>query len=384
MIVGIDASRAFLRKRTGIEEYSYQVIRHLRDVIPADQNVVLYVRKKLEIRDSRFAVSVPQIDFELPPNWSVCALWAPRFWTQIGLSLEIFFYPPHVLFVLAHTVPIIHPRQTVVTVHGLEYEFSPQSYGFWERLYMRWSIRYSVRAAACVIAVSENTKRDLIRLYAVPEEKIQVIYEGVSLPNYESSLNVLNSKFIGLDIQSKFKIPNSKFFLFVGRLETRKNIIRIIEAFEQFKKKTGLAYTLVLAGKPGYGWRAISDMLQVTRYKQDIILPGYVTEEEKWELLKNAEAFLFPSLYEGFGLPVIEAQSVGTPVITSNTSSLPEVAGRGAILIDPTSVPALAEAMERIVRDQKKRADIIEKATRNADRFSWAQCARGFVDLIGV
>lgn len=372
MKIGIDASRAFLARRTGIEEYSYQVIKHLRDELPADAKVVLYVRNKFKFQISNFKIKfeIPNIDFSLPEGWKVRGIWAPRFWTQIGLSLEMLFRRPDVLFIPAHTVPFIHPRRTVVTIHGLEYEFSPESYHFWERLYMRWSIRFSVRAASQVIAVSENTKRDLIRLYGVPKEKIAVGYEGISIMNLESRIS-------NLDQNSTFNIPHSKYFLFIGRLETRKNVVRIIEAFELFKQKTGLPHQLVLAGKPGYGYQAIKTKLQASSFKLHIHELGYVTEEEKWRLLKNADVFLFPSLYEGFGLPVIEAQSVGTPVITSNTSSLPEVAGAGAILVDPLSAVQLAEAMETLVTDQGKRADIIDKATRNADRYSWAVCAQG-------
>lgn len=170
MRIGIDASRAFLLKPTGIEQYSYQVIRHLRDVFQ-DENVVLYVRKKILWKQGRWQWALPTINFELPPRWRVKGLWSPRLWTQARLSLEMLIAPPNVLFVPAHTVPIVHPSRTVVTIHGLEYEFSPESYGFWERIYLRWSIRHSVRVASTVIAVSENTKRDLMRLYRVPEKK---------------------------------------------------------------------------------------------------------------------------------------------------------------------------------------------------------------------
>lgn len=367
MIVGIDASRAFLRRRTGIEEYSYQVIRHLRAEL-RDQTVVLYVRKKLEIRNSKLEMTVPDIDFDLPPQWQVKGLWAPRFWTQIRLSLEMLCHAPDVLFVPAHTVPLIHPQKTVVTVHGLEYEFSPESYGFWERLYMCWSIRFSVRVADRVIAVSENTKRDLMLLYAVPEKKIQVIYEGLSQPTiYNLQPTTLAEK---------------PFFLFIGRLETRKNIVRMIEAFEIIKQKTSLPHQLILAGKPGYGYEEIQFSIFNSQFSNHIQELGYVSEEDKWNLLRGAAAFLFPSLYEGFGLPVIEAQSVGTLVITANTSSLPEIAEEGAFFVDPLSPEALANAMEALVRNPDKRADIIEKGTLNVRRFSWGVCAQAIGVLL--
>lgn len=361
MRIGIDASRAFLQKPTGIEEYSSQVIRHLR-VALRDEDVVLYVRKKISLKRGRWQWGLPTIDFELPSRWRVKGLWLPRLWTQVRLSLEMLLHPPDVLFIPAHTVPIIHPRKTLVTVHGLEYECSPDSYGFWERFYLRWSIRHSVAVANRVIAVSENTKLDLMRLYDVPERKMAVIYEGVSqsAPHNPQPATV----------------TKKPYFFFIGRLETRKNIIRIIEAFERFKDKTGLPHLLILAGKPGHGYEKIRCRIRETRYKNEIQERGYVNEEEKWRLLKGAETFLFPSLYEGFGLPVIEAQNAKVPVITSNTSSLPEIAGEGALFVDPLSSLQLAEAMETLVQDQGKRTDIIEKATRNVSRFGWLPCAQ--------
>ena len=373
MKIGIDASRAFLKNRTCIEEYSYQVIRHLRESF-SEEKVVLYVRKKLVWESGRLKLEPQRIDFELSANWEVKGLWAPRFWTQIRLSCEMLLHPVDVLFVPAHTVPCIHPKQTVVTIHGLEYEFSPESYSWYERWYMRFSIRNSVCWAKRVIAVSDNTKRDLIRLYQVPEEKITVVYEGVEKYRVSSiEYQVLNTK---------YSIPNTPYFLFIGRVEERKNVSRIIEAFDNFKQKTGLPHKLILAGKPGYGYEKIRYKIQETRYKGDIYELGYITEKKKWELLKKADVLLFPSLYEGFGLPILEAQQVGTPVITSTTSSLPEIAGEGAILVDPLDSRALAEAMERVVTNPELRAGIIDKATRNADRFSWATCADGVAQLL--
>lgn len=367
MKIGIDASRAFLKKRTGIEEYSYQVIKHLRDVLSKDAEVVLYVRKKLAIKNWQLKICTPDIDFELPPNWRVKGLWAPRLWTQVRLSIEMLLHRPEVLFVPAHTVPIIHPKQTIVTIHGLEYEFVPESYSWYERIYMRFSIRNSVRWAEKVIAVSENTKHDLVRLYGVSKEKINVVYEGVNW-------------YQGLD--AKYSMLDTKYFLFIGRVEERKNVIRIIEAFELFKQQTNLSHKLVLAGKPGYGYEKIRDKIRGTTYRRDIAELGYIEEGEKWELLKWAEALMFPSLYEGFGLPVLEAQMVGTPVITSNTSSLPEIAGKGALLVDPLSAEALSDALRQIVMDKELRAGIIDKATQNVDRFSWAHCAQEVAQIL--
>lgn len=370
MRIGIDASRAFLHRRTGIEEYSYQAIRHLRTRL-SDEPVTLYVRKKISFRDGSIRFILPEIDFELPEKWRVKGLWAPRFWTQVRLSLEMLFSPPEVLFVPAHTVPLIHPERTIVTVHGLEYEFSPESYSWYERCYMRLSIRYSVRVASRVVAVSENTRRDLIRLYGASASKVTVVYEGVDEP-----ADMLSQK------PNEHSVTRQPYFLFIGRIEMRKNIARMIEAFELFKARTGLPHALLLAGKPGHGYKAIRARIQNSEFRANIRAIGYVSEGEKWVYLKNAEALLFPSLYEGFGLPVIEAQQAGVPVITSNISSLPEIAGEGAVLVDPLSSLALAEAMETLVRNPEKRADIMGKASQNSKRFSWEKCADGLTDVI--
>lgn len=363
-VIGIDASRAFLKRRTGIEEYSYQVIKHLRDTLSSDAQIVLYVRKKFSFVEGRLQMSIPEIDFELPRNWTVRALWAPRFWTQLALSLEMLWRAPDVLFVPAHTVPIIHPKKTVVTIHGLEYEFCPGAYSLWERIYMHYSIKFSCRVASTVICVSENTKRDVMALYRVAEEKIAVISEG-----YEQTRSMNQEA----GNKSEKKKP---YLLFIGRLEERKNIVRIVEAFELLKEKYQIPHKLVLVGKAGFRYERIRDYIQHSAFNIHIRELGYVTEEEKWELLRNADVFLFPTLYEGFGIPVLEAQSVRVPVVTSNTSSLPEVAGEGAVLVDPTSVESIAEGVQRLLSDQGLRSGIIEKATHNMSRYSWARCAK--------
>lgn len=387
MIIGIDASRAFLAKRTGIEEYSYQLIKHLRHEL-AEERVVLYVRatnnrqqttnnKQSTVDDKRQTTSNQQsitngIDFELPEKWEVRELWAPRFWTQGRLAIEMLLHPVDVLFVPAHTVPWIHPKRTVVVIHGLEYEFCPETYSLWERIYMRWSIRNSCQWASSIIAVSENTKRDLVSRYGVPKEKMQVVYEGVSCLQFPTDNEQSDSK----PYVSKFSISNP-YFLFIGRIEARKNVGRIIAAFDLFKKKHGTDHQLVLAGKPGFGYAAISDQLKTLRCWEDVVETGYVSEEEKRQLLRNANGFLFPTLYEGFGLPVLEAQSAGVSVVTSNVSSLPEVSGSdSAIFVDPLNVEEIARGIEKIALDQGFRSGIIERGLQNAARFSWEQCAK--------
>ena len=201
MKIGIDASRAFIKNRTGIEEYSFQVINHLKKEL-AGLEVVLYTRPKTDDSVKKF---------KLPAKWKVREIKWPRFWTQIGLSLEMILHPVDVLFIPAHTVPIIHPSgwlmklcdhlrgrkrrfKTVVTIHGLEYEFLPEAYSLWERIYMRTVIKKSCQWADKIISVSQNTKKDLVRLYKIPAHKIEVIYEGYFFEKLSTNLLQFSSR----------------------------------------------------------------------------------------------------------------------------------------------------------------------------------------------
>ncbi len=389
MIIGIDASRAFFKERTGIEEYSYQVIKHLIDKLKNHQ-VVLYVRKGQNLK---------LINKILPDSWKIKIIRWPYLWTQIGLSLEMLFNPVDVLFIPAHTVPLIHPNNTVVTIHGLEYEFCPQAYSFWARVYMRWAIRNSCRWAKKIIAVSNNTKKDLIKLYRVPENKIKVVYEGYNA----------DAKF---QINSKLSIQNLKPHLFfVGRLEERKNIVGIIKSFEILKEQYKLPHKLVLAGSYGYGQERIQESINNSNFRKDIVLPGYISEKDKWELFRSADVFLFPTFYEGFGLPVLEAQSAGVPVVAGNNSSIPEVANCchsersdsevkesnknqsryfgcilddkcSAVLVNPNNAEEIADAVYRIISDKNFRDNMIKKGYENIKRFSWEKCAEEIAKIL--
>jgi glycosyltransferase involved in cell wall biosynthesis len=368
MLIGIDGSRAFLDKRTGIEEYSYQVIRHLVDELH-DHEVVLYVRKseKLKVKSEKRGMTVGGL--ELPENWKVKVIRMPRLWTQVGLAWEMLVRPVDALFVPAHTAPWIHPKNTVVAIHGLEYEFCPGAYSFWERLYMRLSIRMSCRWAKRIISVSENTKWDLVQLYGVSEKKVNVVYEG-----YAEQPITKNSK-----LETEIQGP---YLLFVGRIEERKNIINTIDAFEMFKEIYGEPHKLILAGRPGFGYDRIKNRIMESKFREDIVELGFVSEDEKAGLLRNAAVFSFVTSYEGFGIPILEAQSMGIPVVAGRNSSIPEVAGDGAVLVDSRDSKAIARAYELLISDRSLCDDMKRKGLENAKRFSWSKCAKEIAGLL--
>ena len=376
MIIGIDGSRAFIKNRTGIEEYSYQVIKNLRDNLEGHQ-VVLYVRN-----GQQFTAN----SLQLPKNWKVKVIKWPRFWTQAGLSLEMFLHPVDVLFIPAHTVPCIHSKNTIVTIHGLEYEFCPDAYSFLERLYMRCSIKNSCKWARTIISVSRNTKADLIKLYNIKEDKIRIIYEGYDrnfqfpISNLQSNSNEQISNDNKESISHKLKAKS--YLLFIGRIEERKNVANIVNTFEILKEQYKIPHKLILAGKPGFGYEKIKDRIANVNCRKDIVELGFVSEEEKWNLLKNADVFIFPTLYEGFGIPILEAQSVGVPVVASKNSSIPEVVNDSALLVDSNNAEEIADAVYKIISDDEYKKDLIQKGLENVKRFSWSKCAREIENIL--
>lgn len=386
MKIGIDASRAFLKKRTGIEEYSFQVIKNLREKIK-DEEVTLYVRDG-EINDS-------VNNFEIPKNWKIKKINWDFFWTQIGLSLEMLLHPVDILFIPAHTVPLIHPSgllkkiypknenlKTIVTIHGLEYEFLPEAYSLWERLYMRFVIKKSCKGADKIISVSYNTKNDLMELYKVPENKIEVIHEGCSFYDNQVKNTISNKK--KEDALEKYQLKDFKYLLFIGRIEERKNMLGIVKAFAILKRKFLIPHKLVLAGGFGYRYSDIVKYIQNNDFKDDIYLTGYIDEKDKKEILKNADVFLFPTLYEGFGLPIIEAQSLGVPIVASNNSSIPEIIGEEgkSALVNPHNSEDIAQAVFNILSDRNIRKDLVEPGLENVKRFSWDMCAEGVAKVL--
>lgn len=282
----------------------------------------------------------------------------------------------------ANSLPLFYRRPSVITVHDLAiYDHPewfpspyPNSLGFSERIV----VPYSVKQARRIIAVSEQTKQDLIRVFNLPPEKIDVVYEGAGAPKGQASL----------DTMRQFGLESKRYFLFLGTLEPRKNVPTALRSFVEFVKedpgKRG-GYRFVVAGRKGWKYepimeaieeanRALGELLDDYGYERVRYL-GYIKHEHKASLLRNALAFVFPSFYEGFGLPVIEAMSLKVPVICSNRASLPEICDRAGILVDPNDQPALTAAMGRMVGDPEYVIKLGEQGQQQATKFSWKRAA---------
>ncbi len=291
----------------------------------------------------------------------------------------------------------------ILTIHDLSFELFPEYFSLKQRLWHRASRpRAQCENASHIIVPSEHTKRDLINFYNQSPDKISVLYPGLSA-QFKSPLeggagdvatltNISppSSRRESVKIKTKYHLPDN-YFLFVGALEPRKNILGLIEAFELFSnhrsrtKDYGLRttdYSLVLAGPPGYQYEKIIKKISQSTYKEKIIQLGYVEEADKPAFYRNASLFLYPSFYEGFGFPVLEALSQGVPVITSNRTSLPEITGSAAWLVNPNKPAEIAAGMTTLLGNETINHRLIEDGRKEASKFNWQNTAEKWTKLI--
>jgi len=354
MLIGIDASRALRARRTGTENYSLQLIRHLL-ALGSEHAFRLYCDRV--VPDGVFGS-------EATPELRVMPF--PRLWTHVRLSWEMVRQPPDVLFIPAHVLPLHHPRRSVVTIHDLGYLRYPEAHTRRQRVYLRWSTGWNAHRSAHLLVDSEATKADLVARYRVPPEKMTVVY-----PGWDETLRPLTDAAALAAVRARYGLEQP-YILHVGTLQPRKNLVRLVEAFARMRDAD---IQLVLAGKKGWLAEPIFRKVEELRLGDAVRFPGYVEDADLSALLSGAACFAFPSLHEGFGFPVLEAQACGTPVVASNISSVPEVAGDAALLVDPHDTEALAAALGRVLHDEVLRADLIKGGFANVQRFSWRRCA---------
>jgi glycosyltransferase involved in cell wall biosynthesis len=357
MLVGIDASRAVSARPTGTEVYSRRLIQALLALGSPH-------RFRLYFRSPPPAGAFPGAELRVIP--------CPRLWTHLRLSWEMARRPPDLLFVPAHVLPPVHPRASLVTVHDLGYLYFPEAHPWRERLYLDLSTRWNARVAAHVLADSEATKADLVARTGTPLDKITVAY-----PGHDETLAPVRDPAAIAAVKARYGIAGD-YFLYLGTLQPRKNLVRLIAAFAELESEA----VLVLAGKRGWLYADLFAQVRRLGLQGRVLFPGYVPDDDKAGLLSGALAFVFPSLFEGFGLPVLEAQACGCPVVTSTTSSLPEVAGGAALLVDAGDASTITAGMARIAADPALRETLIVRGYANVRRFSWTACARSVLDAI--
>ena len=383
MLIGIDASRALRAQPTGTERYSLEIIRHLLQ-LPAAAEHTWRLYSDVVPAPSPFPERTPGAP---AANVQLCVLPARRLWTHHTLAREVLHRPPDVLFVPAHVIPFVLPPRrlppAVVTVHDLGYRRFPAAHSRRQRLYLDWSTRWSAGAATRVIAISEATAHDLHHFYGVNPRKIDVIYEAtVPLTAPDSLPGALPDALPGALPDAFLPGLPRPYALFVGTIQPRKNLVRLAQAYAQLVRTHAVPWDLVLAGGEGWLSAEVTGPIAALELPERIHRLGYVTQAALDALLRHALLFCYISLYEGFGLPVLEAQARGVPVMTANNSSLPEVAGDAALLVDPLDVDAIADAMLRLSRDEMLRRQLIAAGHANVARFSWQKAAQATLAVL--
>lgn len=288
----------------------------------------------------------------------------------VGGSMDRWLPSGDIFHATDHLLPPFRHSKTVFTIHDLIFRFYPQYHLPLNRWYLSLMLPRFMQRADAIIAVSESTRRDVLRLMKLPLEKISVIYEGVS-----EAFRHLDDQETLAQVRDKYKLP-PRFILFFGTLEPRKNLVLLLDVYRQMMTRDASTPALVIAGRKGWLYQPVFDRVRELGLDGRVHFTDYVESGDVPAVMNAAEVFAFPSLYEGFGLPPLEAMACGTPVVCSNASSLPEVVGEAGILVDPHDVGGWVQAIDSVLTDEQTRQKLRDQGLAQAKRFSWEQAAR--------
>ena len=356
--IGIDGNEANVKEGVGVSIYTLNLLNYFKNISDKDLVFNVYLKNyNLEFLPKE------------SPSFKYRFVRPKALWSQFSLPINLITENKnHVFFSPAHYAPRFCPIPLVVTLHDLSYYYYPDEF-LKKDLYklLNWT-KYSVQKAKKIIAVSQSTKKDIIKFLKVPENKIKVIYNGFEKKKKNTS------------IKNKINI-NKPYILYVGTLQPRKNLITLVAAFNEFKKKYP-EYKLVIVGKKGWLYEDIFKTVKSFKLEKEVIFTGYVNSNVLIRLYQNAFCFVLPSFYEGFGIPILEAMSYSCPVICSNTSSLPEIAGDAALLFNPNNYSELLKQLLILKTNTNLRVKLIDKGLKRTKNFSWQKCAKETLDIL--
>jgi glycosyltransferase involved in cell wall biosynthesis len=360
MRIGIDAT-ALPPRLTGAGNYIVNLTRALQDVASANEYVV-------------FAQPTHAILFGAGRHLHVVrTLLVSRIlriaWEQMILPLLASRYRLDVLHSPHYTMPLFNTSPSVVTFHDMTFFLFPGQHELYKGIFFRTNIPLSARSASAIIADSESTRQDILRLLKLEPSRVVAIPLGVS-----SDFRLIDDRTAIQAIRQKYHLPE-RIVLYVGVLEPRKNLPTLVRAFRSSVDR-GVVHSLVLAGRRGWMYAELFQAVEDLGLRERVIFLGYVPDEDLPLLYNAADLFVYPSLYEGFGLPVLEAMACGVPVITSNVSSMPEITGDTGILVNPHDTDALADAMHLVLTDRALRDKLARDEQVRAGIFSWERTAR--------
>lgn len=359
MLIGIDGNEANVKNRVGSGQYAFELLKQFSK--NTNHRFLIYLKEQ----------PLAGLPGETQ-NFHYKVLGPKKLWTQFALPASLTLgKKPDVFFSPAHYGPRFSRVPYVVTIHDLSYLHFPQLFKK-NDLYQltSWS-KYSIENSKHIIAVSQTTKGDILKNYNVNPSKITVTYEGYDKYRFKPQAKIVIDK-----IKKKYKIVGD-YIIFVGTLQPRKNIERLIEAIRSVDTK------LVIVGKKGWLYDQILSKAKSLGIEKKVIFTDFVPDDDLPALISGARVYVNPSLWEGFGIPVIEAQACGVSVVVSNTSSLPEIIGESGMLVDPESVDSIASGIKKVLTSKNVRSELIKKGFENIKRFSWEKCAKETLAALG-
>ncbi len=364
--IGIDINALTRPKVTGTERYVGALI-HALKTQASQEDITLYTRSKISSIEP-----LPEAWRQKELHWPL-----PKFWTHGRLSLELITSPPDVCFIPAHEVPFFPGKAKIVTtIHDVAFHYHPEVYSRAGARRQDWAVKRAVEKADAIIAISEATRQDLIKIYGTEEQKVHTVHSAID----ETRLQIQESKIT--ETLQKHRLQKQKYFISVGRIEAKKNIKMLLKAFDLFKSQTNSDQVLALGGSFGFGEEEIKKTWEGMQHRQDVRFLGYIEEKDLAPIIKGAAAYLFPSKYEGFGLPALEAMAAETPLVVSGTPALLEIAGNAALIAGTKSEEEWAEAMLRITEDQEGRGILINAGKERLKDFSWQKTAQQTMEVI--
>ncbi|MDP3957653.1 MAG: glycosyltransferase family 1 protein [bacterium] len=388
MRIGIDIRCLAEGKRTGVEEYTLALLQGLFEHDTENEYVLFFNAWRKTHLDFSWATRYPNVTlkaFRFPNKLLNLSLWYlhfPQLDRMVG-GTDIFFLPN------LNFASVSRKTRLVVTAHDLSFELFPETFSFKRRLWHFFiNFRRLALAADKIIAVSQSTKDDLTAQYGVPEKKITVIRSGIGEQFHVMSRNDGEL----LRVKEKYHLPY-KFILSLATFEPRKNILALIQSYEGLMRLGHVAsptslggsalvkYELVIAGVSGWKCEEVFEAIAESPYREKIHLPGFIADPDKAALYNLASVFVYPSLYEGFGFPPLEAMACGVPVIVSHSSSLPEIVGDAGILIDPYQPDELLQALRQVLTDQELTDTLRKKGEARAKLFSWEKTVKETLDV---
>ncbi|HUQ85028.1 MAG TPA: glycosyltransferase family 1 protein [Candidatus Limnocylindrales bacterium] len=364
MIIGIDGNEANITNRVGIGAYAYELLMHFSKLVVQEIEFVIYLKNR------------PLPDFPKENNnWKYRVIKPGRMWTQGRLPLDLYLHRPRpeVFFSPSHYGPRFSPVPSIISVMDLSFLYFPELFNKHDLIQLKNWTSYSVKKAKKIITISNSSKNDIIKEYGVAPERVSVTYPGIR------KFTSLKPHVYGMtQLKTKYKLEG-KYILFVGTIQPRKNIGKLIEAFSKLSEKN---LDLVIVGKKGWLYEEILKKPLELGIEERVRFLHNVDNDELPILYKNAVCMVLPSLYEGFGLPVLEAMKNECPVVASNVSSLPEAGGDACLYIDPENVDDITDKMTKLIDDEKLRKELIEKGKKQVAKFSWEKTAKETLNVL--